>query len=377
MAAITPVLLVLGCLQCLAVLNIWVLIIMGYQVPIPHLSPYWHPHEMFFGYTMAIASAGLLRPLTLDTRQQRCFAHLLVASWLGARLGFLLDLGIPHLVIALLDLAFVPLFLLLWQQAPSPRRSAHYRWAVVGLYLALAIANAGYHLEILGLWPLAGFGQQLAFNGWIILLLVVADGLLFPTAPARPRHGQAIAHSLGAAGFVAANTIAPFSAVAGLTAVAVAVTTGCRAKPLLGRFRPGLPLDGHRIIALGVVGTGLGFAALACGSLLAPGQHRSLIIHTFTVFGTGILTLGILVSLFSNQISRNGPTNRWWLAATLMMVAAGLLRVVGPLVYPAGLVRFAHYAAGFWCLALLLLLYKLGQSLYLAWRQTPPANRGT
>ena len=117
----------------------------------------WHSHEMIFGFVQAIAIGFLLtasRNWAGQAGISSAFIKLLVASWLLARIAWLIPTS-PPLLIALFDSA-TPLFAALGLaqtlrggERDNGKGSQRHNWPFVGLMIAFALVQIFFHTLLL------------------------------------------------------------------------------------------------------------------------------------------------------------------------------------------------------------------------------------
>jgi len=118
----------------------WIVSMQGHSLPDSPLPAYsWHAHEMIFGF-VAAAMAGFLLTAVPSWTGRRGFAGApllgLTLLWLAGRVVMTFPLGIPTLVIAAVDLSFLPA--LAFTLLPSLIRSGNRRnLAFIGLLAAV------------------------------------------------------------------------------------------------------------------------------------------------------------------------------------------------------------------------------------------------
>ena len=117
------------------------------ELPGPGMAPHlWHGHEMIFGYGAA-ALAGFL--LTSLAGARTWYIGLAVAFWLAGRLAVWASGALPGLLVAGIDLAFLPL--LAGRVALILVRRRHPQQAVFVVFLAaLTLGNLLVHLDWIG-----------------------------------------------------------------------------------------------------------------------------------------------------------------------------------------------------------------------------------
>ncbi len=301
----------------------------------------WHSHEMVFGYTVAVIAGFLLtaagnwagRP-TLAGKPLAALALL----WLAGRAAPLLPVA-PTLVAAV-DLAFIPaLAAAVLVPLVKARQTRNLVFPL--LVLLFLPANALIHLQALGITATtARVGGYLAVN-LVLVLIVVMGGRVIPfftergvqvSLPARPwldRVAIGAVAALAGAGLFGLGT-APVGALAAVAAVA-------NAARLWGWHTPkiwSVPL--LWVLHLGYAWLVLGFALAAASALLPISPF--VFLHALTVGGIGSVTLGMMARVTVGHTGRPLRTGRWTVAAFVLIQAAALVRVFGPLflsgVYP-------------------------------------------
>lgn len=140
------------------------------------LPMWWHGHEMVFGF-VAAAIAGFLLTASPVWAGGPALSGAPLASlfalWVAGRVAFFMAGWLPNWLVAAVDLAFLPAVV-----AAAVRTlwgSAQWRnYALVGVLLTLAGANALMHAEALGVASgLASSGLRLAVDLVVVLILVI------------------------------------------------------------------------------------------------------------------------------------------------------------------------------------------------------------
>jgi len=151
------------------------------------LSPYynvvfWHQHEMLFGFVAAIIVGFLLTAVQNWSGVRATHGYplfWLTAIWLAGRLLMLFGGDLPPIVVALVDLAFLPmaaLFFALILLKAGQQRNMFF----VPILLLLAVCNLLMHLGVLqGQFQFIGHGSTNAV--WLItLVMTVVSGRVLP-----------------------------------------------------------------------------------------------------------------------------------------------------------------------------------------------------
>jgi len=144
----------------------------GWLVP-----AWWHGHEMVFGFVAAGIAGFLLTASPVWSGGPALTGAplaALFALWLAGRVVFATAGALPAWLVAAIDAAFLPAVALavlrtLWG---SGQRRNH---ALVGIVVALSLANAAMHAEALGVVSdVAGRALRFAVDGIVVLILVIA-----------------------------------------------------------------------------------------------------------------------------------------------------------------------------------------------------------
>ena len=319
---------------------LWIGVLLG-SIDLGGWSPLvWHGHEMLFGFSVAVIAGFLLTAAQnwtgIRTPSGAPLAALFLL-WLAGRLGFLIP-GLPPTLVALVDMAFLPLLAAVLALPIIKARQLH-NYPFPLMLLVLTAANALVHLEVLG-WTDSTASLGLHLGVYVVVtMIVVMSGRVIPSFTdnklrTRARRWPAIERSVLPVTLAAllASLFAPDLIVTALLATLAALVHFIRlagwythkfwAEPLLW------------ILHLGYAWIALGFALLALSASGVDGAAGSAL-HAFTAGGIGVLTLGMMarVSL--------GHTGRLLEPVPLMTLAfieiglAALLRVAVPLFFPA------------------------------------------
>ncbi|MCL4686235.1 NnrS family protein [Myxococcota bacterium] len=183
---------------------------------------WWHGHEMLFGFVAAAIAGFLLTASAVWTGGPALSGAPLAAVfglWVAGRIAFAAAGILPAWLVAAVDGAFLPAVALaavrtLW----GSRQIRNY--AVVGLVVALAVANAGMHAEALGLVVgVAGRALRLGVDGVVVLLLVIG-GRITPAFTQAVLRRRGLDHNVHSWKWAGALAIGATGALAVVTAVA-------------------------------------------------------------------------------------------------------------------------------------------------------------
>ncbi|MHB1144583.1 MAG: NnrS family protein [Thiobacillus sp.] len=318
---------------------LWLLFLRG-SLTLGSLSPFvWHGHEMLFGFAVAVIAGFLLTAAQnwtgISTPSGLPLAALFLL-WLAGRVGFLVP-GLPPVLVAAIDLAFLPVLAIALAVPVLKARQLH-NYPFPLMLLVLAAANALVHAGSLE-WIAAGGSLGLHLATYVIVMMMtVMGGRVIPSFTdnklrTRARRWKAIEILVPAFTLAAliAALAAPFSAVTAALAALAAVTHGVRLAGWYTNKYWSVPL--LWILHLGYAWIPIGFALLAL-SAAGFGAAAGSALHAFTAGAIGTLTLGMMarVSLgHSGRMLEPAPLMTWAFVAVNL---AALIRVAQPLLFP-------------------------------------------
>jgi uncharacterized protein involved in response to NO len=334
-------------------LPLWLLALAGVFHPEAYFNPtYWHAHEMVFGFSTAVIAGFLLTAASRWTSRETVVGKPLLALaslWLAARVVILTASIWPRWLPAAVDLAFLPAVALgigrpvvasrNWRQAP-----------LMGLLIALFLANLVMHLDVLGLFADGQRRGSLFAVDLVVLVILIMAGRVFPMFTRNATGVKTIRSvpvldvlallamlvvTLLQAGQTAAATTGYAAGVASILCAVRAVHWGARHSlrtPLLW------------ILHLGYAWIPIGLAIRAVAML--DGRVPA-------VLGTHALTIGAIASVILGMMSRValGHSGRALVPSRIIVVAfvlislAACARVFVPL-FAVSLYQGSVYAAG-------------------------------
>lgn len=128
---------------------LWIAQYYGWLSGFPHVGLYWHMHEMVYGFAIAVIIGFLYtagRNWTGLWTPRRGQLAAIAALWLVGRIAILTA---PPIFAAIVDVAFLPLAA--WPIYSVLQRTGNKRnLFLVGLLGVLALANAAFHMAVLG-----------------------------------------------------------------------------------------------------------------------------------------------------------------------------------------------------------------------------------
>lgn len=348
---------ILAGLGAVGLMLLWVPALDDFEVAQPYYpGRTWHAHEMLFGYTVAVIAGFLLTAVKnwtdLPVPRGATLAGL-AGVWLLGRLAPFGAGAIPPALLALVDLAFLPL-LVLAVARPILRRRQVNNVIFILILLVMAGANGLMHLEMLGVVDDAAWYGQYAMMYLVLLLIVVMGGRVIPFFTERGVPGVRTRSWRGVE-WLAGSSIVLLALAELLFDDAVAVWTA-----LLAFTVHFIRLTGwhdRRIWRVPLVWVlQLGYAWLVLGLGLAVLAHLGLIPlvwawHAFTVGGIGGITLGMMARVTLGHTGREMKLPRGMVSAFVLIFLAAGLRVLGPLLLPDAYPAWLVWAGIVWILA--------------------------
>jgi uncharacterized protein involved in response to NO len=314
----------------------------------------WHSHEMIFGYTAAVIAGFLLtavRNWTEMATAQGWSLAALTLIWCLARILPFFPSALPPVLIALVDLSFLPA-LVVGIGVPLVRRGDRRNLLFLPLIAVFWLANLLVHLALLGFAPNLAHQAVLLGLDLVVLLIVIMGGRVIPFFTEGALQGVRIKRWSVIEWFaiisVIAFTLAEFlfidPRIAGVFAGVAAIANGIR---LGGWYTHRL----WRVPLLWVLH--LGYSWIVVGFILKAGSVLAVIppqftLHAFSLGAIGVLTLGMMARVSLGHTGRPlkvGPGMAIAFAAVnLAAVTRGLL----PILHPQWFSQLVILSGGLW-----------------------------
>ena len=290
-----------------------------------------HAHEMLFGFALAVVVGNQLGRISVPR------LALLAGLWLLARATFLCAPG--SLAAAGANIAFAALLAALlaprllaaakkWRNEALPVVLAAICACGIAFQLASQTGFAAAEHAILAVAVLL-FAMLLLFMGGRILAPALAGqfyrqgGDLAARVQPRIEGGLIIAMAIG----VAASFLAGWRPFA-LVAAAATATAGALALVRLWRWRLWV-LQGRPDLLCLAAGYGwLALGLLSYGGALAAARYQTAALHVITVGALGTLTLNVMAMTWTLKAGEDPSRDRARVAATVLVGAAALARVL-------------------------------------------------
>jgi len=315
---------------------VWLLILNGNIHNTAYVGANWHAHEMLFGYTVAVISGFLLTAERNWTNVQTLHGKwlgVLALLWLAGRL--VPWLALPPLLIAIIDLSFLPILgLVLLRPLLQTRQYQHLVFVII--VTLLFVANLLFHLNYLHpSFNTAAFGLRLAWMT-IVILIAVMGGRVIPFFIERGTGTLKTVYQsrvIDIAGFISlltwilASLITPAHVAVAYLAIMAGVLQLLR---LGGWYLAAL----WRVPMLWILY--LGYAWLPVGLFLYAYAvfttgSVSPAIHAFTAGAIGMITIGMMARVSLGHTGREITASPLLIAAFVLVSIGALIRVLGPL----------------------------------------------
>jgi uncharacterized protein involved in response to NO len=301
----------------------------------------WHAHQMLFGYAFAVIAGFLLTAVRVWTQRPTpsgAVLALIAFLWLAARVVALYSLPLG----SLLDLLFA--LGVAWGIGAPIVASRNRNWYFILSVLALGAASIAFQA-----WPRAALAVGLDV---VLLVIAIMAGRVIPSFTNNAVMGAGARRNpwveYGALGIVVL--------ILGLdllqlpvwwAALPAAVLHAIRVAlwaPLAARGRPILWIL-HLSYAWVVMH--LLLRGLAGFDLVSP----TLATHALTVGVIGGLTLGMMTRTARGHTARPLKVGAWETAAFVLVHLAAIIRVIGPLPFPAAYVWLVVLSGAMWSVA--------------------------
>jgi uncharacterized protein involved in response to NO len=332
----------------------------GFELPMP-APQLWHAHEMVFGFGAA-AVGGFFLTAVPNWTGAKAAPHLFVAVvaglWLLGRLALWSAGSLPPALVAVADLAFVPVLLakVLVQLLHKPKPQQMIFLLILSLYWA---ANLMMHLDWMGMADTGWAGLRMGLVTLSAMIMVLGgrvtpgftrnamtkagrtDGLPRNPAPLAAFSiaaaiSQPIGYGLGLPdGIMAVTAIA--AGGAGLLRVALWRGLWTWNQPILWVLHLGYALNALGFLALGLSGLGIG---AEIGAL-----------HLLGIGGVGTMTFAVMSRAILGHSGRALIAPKGVAYGYALVPLAALLRYAGtvfdPLLMPATLIAGLLWAVAF------------------------------
>lgn len=352
-------------LQALLTLPLWLVVYVGgIDLDLPFAAALWHGHEMVFGFAGAAIAGFLLTAVPNWTNSHHVSGRPLMVLfflWLAGRVAFTLAGYLPALLVAVLDLAFLPY--LAWLVGKPLIQAGKLRnigfLPVLGLFFA---ANAAVHvLSATGSAdPLLGVYLGLTM---VLVLIAIVGGRIVPSFTQNWLRMQGKAVEVtpitwiekgGAVGSLLAamilSIVLPGSVVAGLALLAAATIHFIRLARWHGYKTLGNPL--LWVLHLGYLWMVIGLALLGLSSF-ETALPATAALHALTAGAIATMVLGVMTRAALGHSGRPLEVSKVIALAYGLLGLGTLLRVLAP-VFPEAQMGLTHAGGTVWSVAWLI-----------------------
>lgn len=347
-------------LACLSV-PVWIGVFLGHMaLPLGYPTLLWHGHEMLFGFAAGVVMGFLLTAVRAWTGMDTARGALLgvlALLWLAARVA---AVSAPYAVFAVLDLLLLPAVALILLRV-LVRAGNKRNIPLVGLLLLMALANAVFHLSVMGAIEVPAMSALYAQLALVLMVISVMTGRVVPMFTRNGIPGLVLQppsrrFELGLLGVTGtAFALWVLAAPAPLVGAASLVAAAMHARRLWS-WKPWAPLRRPIlwVLHLSYAWMPIGFLllALAQWGWVAP----SLAVHAFAVGVIGGLVIGMITRTARGHTGRPLKASRGEAIAYGTVLVAALVRVLVPALQPGWTVMALGVAATLWGLAFLVYL---------------------
>lgn len=358
-------------LWAIAAMALWIgALAAGWAVGGSYGGPWWHAHEMLFGYSSAALAGFLLTAVPNWTGRLPVSGTPLIvlfAVWCAGRLVLLAPDVLGLLSSILIDAAFLPLLLAICAREIIAGR----KWKdlkILGGILALAVANIGFHL-LVGWGGDAGLANRLGVGAFVMLISIMGGRVV----PSFTRNWL-VKRGITAlpAPFGRFDTVTLLTGLAALalwvtlpgtlwTALACLLAGGLHLVRLW-RWRGWQSWDEKLVLVLhlGYSFVPLGFLAIAAAQMGWAEPVAAL--HVFTVGAIGVMTLAIMTRATRGHTGLPLAASRITATSYAALIAATLLRPLAS-AWPDYYTELLSAAGLCWIVAFALYVFEYGPVL--------------
>ena len=348
----------LAAIHALVALPLWIALLHGRSPLQPALPAYaWHAHEMLYGF-VAAAIAGFLLTAVPSWTGRRGYAGAplaaLVLLWLAGRLLMTLPLGLGTGWAAVIDLAFLPALAL--TILPALIRSGNRRnFMFIALLALLFAANLQFHLD-----AAHDAGTLRLGLNTMLLMLTMLGGRMIPafTSAGLKQLGLEVriaryrlldrAALLCVVGVLLVDLAYPDGRLAALVAAGAALLLAVQLGRWHGQRTLTMPILWVLHVAYAWLPICLALKAATLAGVPVPGN---LWVHALSVGAMATMIIGVMSRAALGHTGRALIAPAGIVLAYLLVTAAALARVFGPLLYPAGSLTWFSLSALSWSLA--------------------------
>lgn len=323
---------------------------------------YWHAHEMLIGYSVAVIAGFLLTAVRnwtgLETVTGEKLAGLCLLWLYGRLMPFYADV-IPDGLIALVDIAFLPLLAyLLFRLVMAAKQDRNLIF--IGILKLLALGNLLLHLQLLGITESTADTGILLMVATLVILILIVAGRVFPFFTERGLLGFVAIRNQQLDSLALAATFSVFCLQLlhingiwlALTACTAAVLNGLRMSGWYTQRIWYVPLLWILYIGYGWIMLGFVLTALAAYNIV----NQDLALHAFTLGGVGVLTLGMMARVALGHTGRALKVSNIIAITFVLLNLAAVFRILLPALLSSSSTLFIYSATLLWLAAFTLFM---------------------
>jgi uncharacterized protein involved in response to NO len=318
----------------------------------------WHAHEMLFGFAVAVIAGFLLTAVASWTERETAVGLPLFALcllWLSGRLALFFAGSLPRFVPALVDLSFLPALGFACARPIALSRNRR-NYVFIALLFLLFSANAAVHLE-----PTWARSAHRAALDLILLIILLVTARVIPMFTRNATQGSGIrampaferAAGVALGLLLLADTLAWPESVSASCAALAGVFSLLRMRHWGTAHSLRDPL--LWVLHVGALWLPLGLLLRAAAAYW-PTIPQSSSLHSLTAGAIGTLTLGMMARVSLGHTGRALRAPGSVAVAFMLVVAAGLVRVLGPFLPAVWYMNALVVSATLWSSAFLTFL---------------------
>lgn len=355
-----------------ALISIFIWIYLPSMLTGPLAGPFWHAHEMLWGFITTIAVAFLLTASATWTGHNPLWGWPLAVTtvlWLVARVGFLIDHSNAFIVACLAESAFYAIVTIALARVILKGKSTR-NYGIPIMVAAFGVSNAvylhaikeGYYTELaryfdIGLICMAVVALLIARRVIPFFAMRAVSGLKIPMLTCS---GQ-IQITAGVIAIAAAVLQLPY-----LMAIALLVS-GLIALYQISRWQPAAVLGkpilwilylGYTVMAIGLLAAAAYMAGFKVAILARPAGY----VHLIGMGGFCVLIIGMLTRTALGHLGRPLQLDRSMVISYWLMILAVILRIAA--LWPSSSTQtLLHLAGAAWVLLFALYLWRFAPLL--------------
>ncbi len=328
--------------------------------------PYWHGHEMIFGFIGA-AMAGFLLTAVPSWTGGRGFSGpplvVLTALWFAGRIAFGIGDGLPVALLCLAELAFIPALVLLI--APSLFRSGSRNRPLLAMLMAFWALDAVFMYGVAAGDMATAAAALRGALGLVLTLVTVIGGRIVPafTRNALNQTGQdasirsyAVVEKLIVSvmlAYAVADIVSPSGTMTAFVAALAAALQGWRLSGWQGLRTVTRPIVAILHVAYLWLPIGL---ALKAAFLFGGFAWAAYWQHALGAGAAGTMILAVMTRAALGHTGRPLRAHPVTAVAYALLTVAVVVRVFGPGLLPGQYVAVVMTAGTLWLLAFVLYL---------------------